>query len=188
MYNKFYFDIVTKTIKSVANPKQSIEITSKGASSNAGVTNTTSRWWEMFSYTGTHIKNINNGKSLDLNNIDTHNTNCMFINYDQKKKSQQWELIYVDEITKEYKTGEFNKEYGFVVNKDFYIISQLPTRRFLTSLTTSNVSIKTRFDQNSSSQKWYFEQNSRTIKSRRFNQALTFERNGAGIKAQLSAA
>jgi hypothetical protein len=80
-----------------------------------------------------------------------------------------------------------NKEYGFIVNKDFFIISQLPTRRFLTSLSTTDVNIKTRFDLNSNSQKWYFEQKTRTIKSRRFNQALTFERNGLATKAQLSA-
>jgi hypothetical protein len=35
----------------------------------------------MFTYTGTHVKNIQNGKSLDLNNIDTKNTNALFYGY-----------------------------------------------------------------------------------------------------------
>jgi hypothetical protein len=140
----------------------------------------------MFTYTGTHIKNIQNGKCLDLNNIDTLNTNALFYGYNQGKKSQQWAVIYIDEMTKEYKTGELNKEYGLPVNKDFYIISQLPTRRFLSAMSASEVSIKTRFDRNAHAQKWYFEQATRTIKSRRFKTALTFERNGAGVKTHLS--
>lgn len=77
----------------------------------------------MFSYTGTHIKNIQNGKSLDLNNIDTQDTNALFYDYVQTKKSQHWNVMYLDEFPTEYKTGELNKEYGFIVNKDFFIIS-----------------------------------------------------------------
>lgn len=55
----------------------------------------------MFSYTGTHIKNIQNGKCLDLNKIDTQNTNALFYPYVQTKKSQQWDIMYLDELTTE---------------------------------------------------------------------------------------
>jgi hypothetical protein len=58
-----------------------------------------------------------------------------------------------------------NSEYGFIVEKDFHIISALPSRRMITRVQgSSNMFIKTRV--NLSNQKWFFDGKRKVILSR----------------------
>jgi len=107
---------------------------------------TNSRWWQLHKYDGEHLVNLQNGKCLDAKNSDTQNTALYWIPKVKKRLSNKWDLTYVDELKGEYKTGELNKEYGWIVNKDFYIVSQMPSRRFLTKIGSYGVGIKTRYE------------------------------------------
>jgi hypothetical protein len=104
------------------------------------------------------------GKVMDVQgSIDTENRNIQ-MNAKTGKISQQWDLIYVDEMPEEPKKGELNKEFGLYVERDFNVISDLPKHRYLEVINNKNMVIKT--PNGNKGQTWYFDQKSKTIKSR----------------------
>jgi hypothetical protein len=90
---------------------------------------------------------------------------------------QKWTLVYADEAKPECKKGKMCSDYGLHRERDFYVVSALPTRRYL-DLIGTNVVIKT--ENSLTSQKWYFDYRSRTIKSRKNNQSIAIESKGKG--------
>jgi hypothetical protein len=82
--------------------------------------------------------------------------------------NQQWDVVYSDQWKGEPKKGELNKEYGMYVERTFYIISRMGKGRYL-DLIGRGMVIKT--SNGRKTQKWYFHQQSRTIKSRSNNQS-----------------
>ena len=91
------------------------------------------------------------------------------------RTSQQWDLVYAKDWKGEPTTGEWNREYGMIVNKDFYIISTLGRGRYIDYL-GRNLVIKTQNGR--TSQKWYFHQPSRTVRSRPTNQSIDIHNSG----------
>jgi hypothetical protein len=82
-----------------------------------------------------------------------------------KSKAQQWDLVYVDEIPRDPIKGELNEKFGFIVERDFYLVSQLPSRRLLTRITDANkVVIKVQNGLNN--QKWFFNQKTLSLHNR----------------------
>jgi hypothetical protein len=77
---------------------------------------------------------------------------------------QQWDLIYADEYQEEPKKGELNKEYGMYVERDFNIISEMPSQKYLEIIDNRWLVTKTR--NGNKGQVFYFDQVSKTIKSR----------------------
>jgi hypothetical protein len=88
---------------------------------------------------------------------------------------QQWDLIYVKNWKGEPKKGEWNRDYGMIVDMDFYIISRLGQGRYIDYVTRDLV-IKTQNGR--ASQKWYFHQPSRTIRGRSANQSIEIKSSG----------
>jgi hypothetical protein len=76
---------------------------------------------------------------------------------------QQWEIIYVDEYS-EPKKGELNEQFGLYVERDFYIISAMPSGKYLDIINNRNIVIKTANGRRT--QVWYFHQQSKTIRTR----------------------
>jgi hypothetical protein len=68
--------------------------------------------------------------------------------------NQKWKLVYVDEMDADPKDGELAAEWGFKINRDFFLISALPGRRFLDFIPGNKLVIKTRNGRKS--QKYYF--------------------------------
>jgi hypothetical protein len=66
---------------------------------------------------------------------------------------QQWEVIYVDEY-KEPKKGELNEDVCLFVERDFYIVSELGSGRYLDLINNRNMVIKT--PNGRRTQVWYF--------------------------------
>jgi hypothetical protein len=93
------------------------------------------------------------------------------------KINQQFDLIYAKDWKGEPTTGEWNKEYGFKVNIDFHIVSSLGQGRYIDYL-SRNLLIKTQNGRKS--QRWYFHQPSRTIRSREKNQSIDIYNSGNG--------
>jgi len=84
--------------------------------------------------------------------------------------------MYVDEWKGEPQKGELNEKFGLIVEKDFYIVSQLPENRYIDLINNRNMVIKTSNGRNS--QKWYFHQQTLTIRTRYNNQSFDIKNSG----------
>lgn len=116
----------------------------------------------MFKLKGAYMENIQ-GKVLDVANaIDVQNGNVMVYGK-HNGSNQKWNIVYVDEAKADPKKGDFVTEYGLYNQRDFYIISAMPSRRYLDRI-GSNVVIKV--PNGRSSQIWYFDYKNKGINSR----------------------
>jgi len=76
------------------------------------------------------------GKVLDIHGgIDDENRNVQIFNK-HGKVNQQWDLIYADQMPDDPIKGEFNERFGLYVDRDFYIISEMPDNRYLDLINT----------------------------------------------------
>jgi len=118
-------------------------------------------------------------------NIDAENRN---INIHNKhgKINQQWDLVYVDQYPDEPTKGQLNKNFGFFVDRDFHIVSELRSHRYLEVFNGNNgqqPSIKTA--NGNKGQLWWFDQVSKTVKSRISNRSFDIRSSGKSNLLQL---
>jgi len=156
---EFYLDSRTRTIIQKQD-KKSWDIEGQGKSMNLRLDKTNARWFQQFKFKDGkvigergHVVEVEGGKARNGANI---------IAWKSTSKTQQlWEVIYCDSIPIP-KSGELNQEYLLVVDKPFFLVSQLQTGRYL-DLIGTNLVLKRRngFD----SQKFFFEQKTQTVKS-----------------------
>jgi hypothetical protein len=139
---QWYFDEVSKTIKNNHWKSHSLDIQGNGGSSNVRCTNTNSRWWQLFRYSGQYVTN-EKGKVLHVQgNVDAENRNIEVQNKNNGI-NQQWDIVYVDEWKGEPGKGELNEKFGLYVERDFHVVSQLPDNRYLDLINNRNMVIKT---------------------------------------------
>jgi hypothetical protein len=100
-----------------------------------------------------------------------------------KSKAQQWDVVYVDEMPRDPVKGEMNNEYGFIVERDFYLVTALPSRRMLSRVAENKLKIKVK--NGMTNQKWWFDQASLTVKSR-MTPSQSWNINGNGGSKDLS--
>jgi hypothetical protein len=93
----------------------------------------------------------------------------------QGGKQQQWDLIYTKDWKGEPTKGQWNRDWGFKVDTDFHIISTLGKGRYI-DYVSRDLLLKTQNGR--TSQKWYFHQPSRTVRSREKNQSLDIHNSG----------
>jgi len=89
---------------------------------------------------------------------------------------QRWRVVYVDEYEKEPTKGQLNKKFGLYVERDFYVVSALGTKRYLDLINNRNMVIKT--PNGRKTQVWYFHQQSMTIRTRYNNQSWDIKNAG----------
>jgi hypothetical protein len=94
-----------------------------------------------------------------------------------------FDLIYADEYPAEPVKGELNKEFGFYVDRDFYIVTQMSSNRYLEVINNRNIVIKT--PNGNKGQKWWFDQTSKTIKTRINNQSFDIKSSGKSNDLQI---
>ena len=115
----------------------------------------------MFRRSGLHILN-ERGKAVDVSGgVDVENRNIIVHNK-HNGLNQQWDIMYVDAMKPDPKKGELNKDFGLYVQRPFHIVSQMPTHKYLDIIGRGLV-IKT--PNGRSSQVFWFDQRSKTIKS-----------------------
>ena len=116
------------------------------------------------------------GKVMDVSGgADTEGRNIIMY----KKHggiNQQWDVVYIDEWKGEPGKGELNEEFGLYVERPFYVISQMNDNRYLDLINNRNMVIKTRNGR--SSQTWFFDQKSLTIKTMYNKQSWDIQSNG----------
>jgi hypothetical protein len=100
--------------------------------------------------------------------VDAENRNLIVWNK-HGKINQQWDIVYADEYEEEPKKGELNEKFGLYVERDFYVVSQMNSNRYLDLIGNRNFVIKTPNGRNT--QRWYFHQQSLTIRTRLNNQS-----------------
>jgi hypothetical protein len=131
---------------------------------------------------GAFMTNIQNHKVMDVSgNRDSENQNIHM----WKKhggRNQQWDVVYKDQWKGEPKKGELNTEYGMYVERDMYIVSRMRSGRYLDIL-GRNIVIKTKNGRRT--QKWYFHQQSLTIRSRNNNQSWDIVNSGRSTNMQV---
>ena len=116
------------------------------------------------------------GKVLDVHGgIDAENRNII-VWQKHGKINQQWDVIYADEYPEEPKKGELNEDFGLYVERPFYIISQLPSNRYLDLVNNVNFVIKTQNFRNT--QTWWFDQKSLTIKTKYNSKSWDIQNSG----------
>jgi exoribonuclease R len=129
----------------------------------------------MFKMSGAYLTNIQNNKVAWVHADQDQESRHIYVDTRKNKTSQQWDIIYAEHWKRDPKKGELNRRFGLYVERDFYIISRLRSGRYLDAL-NRNFVIKTRNGR--PSQKWWFHQQSLTIKSRQYNQSWNILGNG----------
>jgi len=99
------------------------------------------------------------------------------------KTEQRWQIIYVDEYPGEPTKGQLNKKFGLYVERDFYIVSQLSSHRYLDLINNRDMAIKT--PNGRKTQIWYFHQQTLTIRTRYNNQSFDIKSSGRTSKMQV---
>jgi hypothetical protein len=87
-------------------------------------------------------------------------------------RSQHWNVIYVDEIPREPTKGQMHPSYGLVVERDFYLVTAMPSRR-MASYRQGSTSIHLKDRVNLSSQRWFFDGKKKCIRNREHSHVLT---------------
>jgi len=82
--------------------------------------------------------------------------------------NQKWDIVYVDQAKPEPTKGQMSPKWGFIVERPFYIISEMKAKRHLTSLSSDKHAI-IKYANGNKAQQYYFDQKSRSIKLVRNN-------------------
>jgi hypothetical protein len=135
----------------------------------------------MFRMKGAYLIN-ERGKVMHVSSNADNENQYIYASKRTNHISQQWDVVYADKWKGEPKKGQMNTDYGMVVEKDFYIISRMAGKRYLDIL-GRNMVIKTKNGKNT--QKWYFHQQSLTIRSRSNNQSWDIASSGRSSNMQV---
>lgn len=125
------------------------------------MTTTSARWFQLFKLKGNTLANMKGQVIEVVGAVDAENRN-VGVNNAKGGMAQEWDIIYVDEMPAALKIGEENKDWGFKINSPFYVVSK-KARGYFLDLLGNNMVMKTR--NGMTSQQWYFDQKTRTIKS-----------------------
>jgi hypothetical protein len=108
------------------------------------------------------------------NSVDAENRDIYMYKF-TGNKNQQWDLVYVKDWKEEPTKGNFNSQFGFIVEKDFHIVTNMGEKRYI-DFVSKDLVLKTQNGR--TSQKWYFHRATRTIKSRSKNQSIDIKSSG----------
>jgi len=100
-----------------------------------------------------------------------------------KGLNQQWDIVYADEYPADPIKGELNQDFGLYVERDFYIISEMNSHRYLDVIDNRNMVVKTRNGRKS--QIWWFDQKSLSIRTRLNNQSFDMKNSGKSNDMQI---
>jgi len=117
----------------------------------------------MFKREGAWIVNIQNKKVMDVHGGQDAENRNIIVWAKHKGLNQQWDVTYVDEYEEEPKKGELNERFGLYVERPFYIVSALPSHKYLDVINSNKLAIKT--PNGRKEQTWYFHQVSLTIRT-----------------------
>ena len=172
----WWFDQKSLTIRTKLN-NQSWDIKSAGKTNDMQIWSTNSGWFQIFRYVEKQFCNIrNNNKCLDVHGGKDEEGRHIIVWNKHKGANQRWKIIYVDQADKIKTTGE-NEDFGFHVNRPFYIRSRLVMKRVVQCHGASTIKLN-RYVKTTVAQ-WYFDAVSKTVRSNHWkNYAMQIPGNG----------
>ena len=91
--------------------------------------------------------------------------------------NQKWKVLYLDKAPKTETKG-LNEEFGFHINRPFYLVSELPFNRVAEMLGGTNMVLK-RWRNNQRQQQFFFDEVTKTIRNNYWkNYAIEIQSNG----------
>jgi hypothetical protein len=177
---RWIFDPISKTIRN--RNWTSYVLSQEGA--NLRCRTMTSRWFQLFKWRAPFLHNEKeNTKVADVQSaLDTENRQILMV-VKHGKLNQQWDVVYKKDWKGEPGTGQWNRDFGMIVNKDMHIISALGSGRYIDFFDGRNMVIKTQNGRRT--QLWYFHQHSRTVRNRYNNQSFDIHNKGKGTHMQV---
>jgi hypothetical protein len=168
------FDRVTNTIRNENWKNYALDM----QGTNLVTRTVNSKWNQMFRMKGAFLTVERENKVADVSGgLDAENRNIIMY-AKHGKINQQWEIVYVDEWKR-----ELSPDFGLIVEKDFYIVSAMPSHKYLDLINNRNMVVKT--PNGRKTQIWYFDQKSRTIKTRYNNQSWDIKSSGKSNDMQI---
>jgi hypothetical protein len=137
---KWYFHQQSLTIRTRYN-NQSWDIKSAGKTNDMQIWSTNSGWFQVFKYDKNQFINWSNSKVLDVKGGKDEEGQAVGVWGNNKGTHQQWTVLYVDKAGKTETKG-LNEEFGFHINRPFYIRSRLPMQRIAECHGANNVWLK----------------------------------------------
>jgi hypothetical protein len=138
---------------------------------------TNSGWFQVFKYENNQFINWSNSKVLDVRGGKDEEGNPVQVWGNNKSKAQIWNVLYLDKAGKTETKG-LNEEFGFHINRPFYIVSELPFNRVAECHGANNVWLR-RWRKNTTAQQWWFDEVSKTVRNNHWkNYALEIQSNG----------
>jgi hypothetical protein len=96
----------------------------------------------MFRYKDNFLTN-EKGKVMAVDGgLDNENRNLV-MEQRNGKVHQRWRVVYVEDYEKEPTKGQLNKKFGLYVERDFYVVTELASHRYLDLIGNRNMVIKT---------------------------------------------
>jgi hypothetical protein len=173
---RWYFHQQSLTIRTRLN-NQSWDIKSSGRTNNMQIWSTNSGWFQLFKYDNGQFINWTNSKALSVDGTKDQEGQGVIVDGNQKRRDQQWKVIYVDKGPKTETKG-LNEEFGFHINRPFYFVSELPFNRVAEMLGGTNMVLK-RWRNNQRQQQFWFDEVSKTVRNNYWkNYAVEIQSNG----------
>jgi hypothetical protein len=138
---------------------------------------TNSGWFQIFKYEGEHFINWTNGKALDVHGGKDEEGRRVIVWNKHNGKNQKWNVVYLDKAKKEPTKG-LDKDFGFHINRPFYIRSRMLFKRVVELVGAHNIVLK-RYAKGRIEQQFYFDGQTHTIKSNRYkDRSLDIQNHG----------
>ena len=129
--------------------------------------------------------NIQNLKVLDVSGGKDAEGQTVGVYGKHNKVNQRWKIIYLDKA-KPVPTKGFNEDYGFHINRPFYLVSRLPMKRVAEAVGANNLALK-RWRKGVLGQQYYFDEVSKTIRSQQWkNYALEIQSSGTNKNLRMT--
>jgi bacillopeptidase F (M6 metalloprotease family) len=102
---------------------------------------TNSGWFQLFKYKNNQFINWTNNKVLDVSGGKDEEGSKVIVYGNHGKVNQRWNVVYLDQAEKVQAKG-LSGEFGFHINRPFYIRSRLPMKRVAECHGANNVWLK----------------------------------------------
>ena len=124
---------------------------------------TTSEWFQLYKAEGNLLINVYDNRALTVTSSRDSEGSNVSIEDITDTPNQKWTILYLDTM-EATRTHGFNIDFGFYINRPFYIISRMWMNRTISVVGENNLVIKNRID-GKNTQKFVFDESSKTIKS-----------------------
>jgi hypothetical protein len=172
----WYFHQQSLTIRSKYN-NQSWDIKSSGKTNDMQIWSTNSRWWQLFKYSGSNFVNFQNANRILHTSTKDIEGQPVIVAKPMGGVNQKWNVVYLDKGPKTETKG-LNEEFGFHINRPFYLVSELPFNRVAEMLGGTQVVLK-RWRKNTRQQQFFFDEVSKTVRNNYWkNYCLDIQSNG----------